>query len=135
MLPISIGSYKTHGTFNFLIEARGKRIMFMGSTHIHFGGKHKDPLPKRPIDVLLLAIPAWDTGNADRQLQILNVLKPKVLIPHHYDDYFWDWREGCFVMEYANLPRFLREAPLLIKRYKLKTIIKQLDFGQSYRVR
>jgi L-ascorbate metabolism protein UlaG (beta-lactamase superfamily) len=116
---------------------------FLGSTQVHLGTPHKDPLPAGPIDVLLVAIPAWDTdkeGKDDYENKrgplkaLFGVLKPKVVIPIHYDDYFWEWRLGCRIGGFANLPRFLR----LMKEWKKEGLLGKvvtLDYGEGHRVK
>ena len=138
--PFFSGDFMVDAVHNVLIEARGKRILLMGSNHIHYGDPHKDPLPAKPVDVLILAISEWNTRNADRELKFLPLLKPKVLIPSHYDDYYHEWNKGCRVMEFANLPLFLRKVPKMIKTYnakghKFKTDIKVLDYAVPYRIK
>jgi L-ascorbate metabolism protein UlaG (beta-lactamase superfamily) len=135
---LDIASYKAWGVYNLLIEAKGKRILFLASSDIDLV---KDTLPTGDVDVMVLSIPSWNTGNRDARLGIIGRMNPAVLVPSHFDDYFWEWREGCFVSEYANLPKFLREFPKIIASSKdksgnkVRTRMKLLDYAESLEVK
>ena len=83
--------YKKGKVFGYLFEfSNGKKVFHLGS-----GGYYKEELEKLPKDIDIFLAPVAGRDDSDKALaKITNIIKPKMVIPHHYDDFFppisWD---------------------------------------------
>ncbi|MHA1914536.1 MAG: MBL fold metallo-hydrolase [Promethearchaeota archaeon] len=80
-----MGKYVMGDVFGFLMEfSNGKKVVHFGS-----GGYYEEELKKLPQDLDLFLAPVAGRGDADKVIAgMANFFKPKMIIPHHYDDFF-----------------------------------------------
>jgi len=86
-----IGKYVMGDVFGFLMEfSNGKKMVHFGS-----GGYFEEELRKLPSNIDIFLAPVAGRGDADKIIaRMASLFKPKMIIPHHYDDFFppmtWD---------------------------------------------
>ena len=107
-LPAKFSEFKEGGSFDYLIEHQGQRILVKASTGF---------IPKQyqnmQVDVLFLGIAQLSKQSKQYQQQYLNetlaTLKPKLVIPIHWDDFFQPLDSSLiFLPRFAdNVPRSL----------------------------
>ncbi len=80
-----IMKYKKGKVFGYLFEfSNGKKLFDLGS-----GGYYKKELEKLPKDIDIFLAPVAGREDCDKVLaKMANIFKPKMIIPHHYDDFF-----------------------------------------------
>jgi L-ascorbate metabolism protein UlaG (beta-lactamase superfamily) len=106
--------------FGFLMEfSNGKKLVHFGS-----GGYFEEELRKLPSDIDIFLAPVAGRGDADRVIaEMANIFKPKMIIPHHYDDFFppitWN--------AYSNLDQE-------VKRLNPKIIVNKLEYETYYEI-
>ncbi len=85
MSTLELLKYKKGRVFGYLFEfSNGKKMFSMGS-----GGYYKDELEKLPKDIDIFLAPVAGREDCDKVLaKCANIFKPKMIIPHHYDDFF-----------------------------------------------
>jgi len=103
MIPAS--HYQSKYPTGYIVEFEGKRIVHLGDCYLD-GVK-----PIERIDVLLIPIGGTYTMNIDEALKALDILKPKLTIPMHYN---------TFPQVRADSERFKREAEK--RGYKVKVL-------------
>ncbi|MHA1298000.1 MAG: MBL fold metallo-hydrolase [Candidatus Helarchaeota archaeon] len=81
----SLLKYKKGKVFGYLFEfSNGKKLFHMGS-----GGYYKNELEKLPKGIDIFLAPVAGREDCDKVLaKCANIFKPKMIIPHHYDDFF-----------------------------------------------
>jgi L-ascorbate metabolism protein UlaG (beta-lactamase superfamily) len=108
-----IGKYVMGDVFGFLMEfSHGKKLIHFGS-----GGYHKGEIEKLPQEIDIFLAPVAGREDADIVIaQMANIFTPKMIIPHHYDDFFppLTW------MAYRNFEDEVREVNSNIIINKLK---------------
>ncbi|MFX0133197.1 MAG: MBL fold metallo-hydrolase [Candidatus Hodarchaeota archaeon] len=79
-----IMKYKKGKVFGYLFEfSNGKKLFDLGS-----GGYYKKELEKLPKDIDIFLAPVAGREDCDKVLaKLANIFKPKMIIPHHYDDF------------------------------------------------
>lgn len=86
-LPAKFSEFKEGGSFDYLIEHVGYKILVKAST-----GFIPDQFKNLQVDTLFLGIAQLSRQSDSYQQQYLaetlNMLKPKVVIPIHWDDFF-----------------------------------------------
>ena len=86
-LPAKFSEFKEGGSFDYLIEHAGHKILVKAST-----GFIPDQFKNLQIDTLFLGIAQLSRQSDAYQqhylTETLNILKPKVVIPVHWDDFF-----------------------------------------------
>jgi L-ascorbate metabolism protein UlaG (beta-lactamase superfamily) len=86
-LPAKFSDFKEGGSFDYLIEHSGHKILVKAST-----GFIPEQLQHLEVDTLFLGIAQLSRQSSDYQQQYLaetlQTLKPKVVIPIHWDDFF-----------------------------------------------
>ena len=86
-LPAKFSEFKEGGSFDYLIEHAGHKILVKAST-----GFIPEQLQHLEVDTLFLGIAQLSRQSDSYQQQYLtetlNMLKPKVVIPVHWDDFF-----------------------------------------------
>ena len=86
-----LNKYVMGDIFGFLMEfSNGKKLVHFGS-----GGYFEEELRKLPKDIDIFLAPVAGRGDVDKVVaKMANIFKPKMIIPHHYDDFFppltWD---------------------------------------------
>lgn len=103
--PAKFSAFKEGGSFDYLIEHQGQRILVKASTGF---------IPKQyqnmQVDVLFLGIAQLSKQSEQYQQQYLNetlaTLKPKLVIPIHWDDFFQPLDSSL-----TFLPRFADNVP------------------------
>jgi L-ascorbate metabolism protein UlaG (beta-lactamase superfamily) len=80
-----LNKYVMGDVFGFLMEfSNGKKIVHFGS-----GGYFEEELRKLPNDIDIFLAPVAGRGDADKVVaKMASIFKPKMIIPHHYDDFF-----------------------------------------------
>lgn len=78
---ISTSHYQSKYPTGYIIEFEGKRIVHLGDCYLD-GVK-----PLGRIDVLLIPIGGTYTMSVDEALKALDILKPKLTIPMHYNTF------------------------------------------------
>lgn len=76
--------YVMGDVFGFLMEfSKGKKVVHFGS-----GGYFEEELKKLPNDIDIFLAPVAGRGDVDKVIaKMANIFKPKMIIPHHYDDF------------------------------------------------
>lgn len=86
-LPAKFSEFKEGGSFDYLIEHAGHKILIKAST-----GFIPEQLQQLEVDTLFLGIAQLSRQSAAYQQQYLaetlNLLKPKMVVPVHWDDFF-----------------------------------------------
>lgn len=86
-LPAKFSEFKEGGSFDYLIEHSGHKILVKAST-----GFIPDQFKNLQVDTLFLGIAQLSRQSNDYQqhylAETLQTLKPKVVIPIHWDDFF-----------------------------------------------
>ncbi len=86
-LPAKFSEFKEGGSFDYLIEHAGHKILVKASTRFI-----PEQLQHLKVDTLFLGIAQLSRQSDAYQQQYLaetlNLLKPKVVIPVHWDDFF-----------------------------------------------
>lgn len=86
-LPARFSAFKEGHSFDYLIEHSGHRILVKAST-----GAIPDQLKNLKVDTLFLGIAQLSRQSKEFQQhyldQTLRSLKPKVMVPIHWDDFF-----------------------------------------------
>ncbi len=86
-MPAKFSQFKEGGSFDYLIEHAGHKILVKAST-----GFIPEQLQHLKVDTLFLGIAQLSRQSYAYQQQYLaetlNLLKPKVVIPVHWDDFF-----------------------------------------------
>ncbi|WP_441368345.1 MBL fold metallo-hydrolase [Acinetobacter lwoffii] len=86
-LPAKFSEFKEGGSFDYLIEHAGHKILVKAST-----GFIPDQFKNLQVDTLFLGIAQLSRQSNDYQqhylAETLQTLKPKVVIPIHWDDFF-----------------------------------------------
>lgn len=77
--------YKKGKVFGYLFEfSNGKKIFHLGS-----GGFYRKELEKLPKNIDIFLAPVAGREDVDKVLaKVADIFKPKMIIPHHYDDFF-----------------------------------------------
>ncbi|MHA1371215.1 MAG: MBL fold metallo-hydrolase [Promethearchaeota archaeon] len=77
--------YKKGDVFGYLFEfSNGKKLVHFGS-----GGYLKEELEKLPKNIDIFLAPVAGRDDCDKVLaKMANIFKPKMIIPHHYDNFF-----------------------------------------------
>ncbi|MFX0083264.1 MAG: MBL fold metallo-hydrolase [Candidatus Hodarchaeota archaeon] len=80
-----LNKYIAGDVFGFLMDfSNGKRLVHFGS-----GGYFEEELRKLPKDIDIFLAPVAGRGDVDKVIaKMANIFKPKMIIPHHYDDFF-----------------------------------------------
>ncbi|MFQ5892384.1 MAG: MBL fold metallo-hydrolase [Candidatus Methanofastidiosia archaeon] len=78
---ISASHHQSKYATGYIFMFEGKRVCHLGDTYID-GVK-----PLKDIDILLIPIGGFYTMNIDEALSALNVIKPKFVIPMHYNTF------------------------------------------------
>ena len=106
--PAAFLEYPEGGSFDFLIEHRGRTIFVMAG-----GGFVPGGLDRHRADVLFLSIGGLGSRSAqyrdDHYRQIVGRLRPKLLVPIHWDNFFAPLRENLAPLPWPvdNVPRSL----------------------------
>lgn len=104
-LPAKFSEFKEDGSFDYLIEHAGHKILVKTST-----GFIPDQFKNLQVDTLFLGIAQLSRQSSDYQQQYLtetlNMLKPKVVIPVHWDDFFQPLKQPL-----QFLPRLADDTP------------------------
>ena len=74
--------FRTGEVFNYMIEIDDKKIFHFGSAELVEKNIAK---VCTAADVVFFCVPGWKKDDALKRM--LNLLKPKVLVPFHYDDF------------------------------------------------
>lgn len=86
-LPARFSAFKEGHSFDYLIEHSGQRILVKAST-----GAIPDQLKNLKVDILFLGIAQLSRQSEQFQQNYLNqtlrTLKPKVVVPIHWDNFF-----------------------------------------------
>jgi len=127
--PLKLGSsifnYKTGESFSFLIEHPFGNIYFNPSARITEDLK-KSELPK--IDILIQGI-IKRKSTEDLIENVVDELKPSIVIPVHFDDFFIPLNEGLTLFDMAETPEFIRT----FKKKRAKIKLKLLDFSTPFK--
>ncbi|MGO1159530.1 MBL fold metallo-hydrolase [Acinetobacter lwoffii] len=104
-LPAKFSEFKEGGSFDYLIEHAGHKILVKAST-----GFIPDQFKNLQVDTLFLGIAQLSRQSSDYQQQYLtetlNMLKPKVVIPVHWDHFFQPLKQPL-----QFLPRLADDTP------------------------
>lgn len=103
-LPMKASGYKHGGAYVLLLEFSGFRIAHMGSADLL-----DDELERvGPVDLLLIGL-AGRKGTPDFLRRVVSPLKPRFILPHHYDNFFSPLRKGLRFLPSIRVPDFLDE--------------------------
>ncbi|ATO19312.1 hypothetical protein BS636_06390 [Acinetobacter sp. LoGeW2-3] len=119
-LPAKFSKFKEGGSLDYLIEHGGQRILVKAST-----GFIPEQLKNVQADILFLGIAQLSRQSKDYQQsyleQTLTTVKPKIVIPIHWDDFFQPLDQPL-----QFLPRLADHAPesmrILIKTAEVQKI-------------
>ena len=80
----SVPTFIMGDVYGFLIEfSNGKKLIHFGS-----GGYYEDELIKLPRDIDIFLAPVAGRSDVDKVIaKMANIFKPKMIIPHHYDNF------------------------------------------------
>ncbi|MFV5491243.1 MBL fold metallo-hydrolase [Acinetobacter sp. ASP199] len=119
-LPAKFSDFKEGGSFDYLIEHDGQQILVKAST-----GFIPGQLKNVQADILFLGIAQLSRQSEDYQKsylqQTLATVKPKIVIPIHWDDFFQPLSQPLqFLPRFAdNVPESMR---ILIKAAEAQQI-------------
>ncbi|MCK6526972.1 MBL fold metallo-hydrolase [Myxococcota bacterium] len=123
--PPRLRHYREGGTFGLVFEAAGVTFMHLGSANFL-----PATLEVPPPDVLMLCIVGRQKV-PDFTRRVLEALRPRYLLPCHYDDFALPFDEPMRQLPGVALERFMVEA----ERARPETKVVLLDFFQEFRVR
>lgn len=116
-LPAKFSAFKEGGSFDYLIEHQGQRILVKAST-----GFIPNQFKNLNVDTLFLGVAQLSRQSETYQHQYLNEtigrLKPQTVIPIHWDDFFQPLNQALIF-----LPRLADDVP--------KSLNRLIDFAQK----
>ena len=102
-LPLRASQYRCGDVFGIGLKVAGLSFFHCGSANLS-----EEHLTRRKVDVLLVCISArHSTPNFVRRL--LSRTNPRIVIPHHFDDFFQDPKKGLRVLPLIAFERFVDE--------------------------
>ena len=122
--PWKLPQFRVGASFGLLFEVAGLRFMHYGSADFLESAVHG-----LQCDVLLLCV-VGRQGSPGFVPRILKALRPKVVLPCHWDDFMAPFAAGPRELRRVNLEAFLRE----VQDAGTGTEVAILDFFGEYRV-
>ena len=123
----SASSYKQGEVYNYFIEHPLMNIFFHPSGKVAL--KKKD-LKGKNAEVLIQGIAKRDSTESIIK-DIIDPIKPKIVIPAHHDDFFLSLEEGYKPMSLVNPEEFFST----LKKEKKHLIMPRLKFGERYELK
>jgi L-ascorbate metabolism protein UlaG (beta-lactamase superfamily) len=117
-----------HGAAYRCGQVFGIHVAVAGVTFYHQGSANliEERIPYRNIDYLLAGI-AGRSFTQDYTARVLRTLSPRVVVPHHYDDFFRPLDAEAGFSLNVNLGGFVEEVERVSKDFRIST----LDLLQS----
>lgn len=103
--PLKTKDYKSGPTSMMLIEAGSLRMLHAGSAALI----DHELAAIGPVHTLFLGL-AGRKGTPDFLCRITGPLQPRVIIGHHFDNFFLPLRKGMKFNQGVNLPGFIEDA-------------------------
>lgn len=128
--PLRSTHYRVGGVFCFLIETGGFRIMQMSSSDLI-----DDEMAKvGPVDALMVCL-AGRKYTPDFMRRLNGHLKPRFVIPHHYDNFFRPLRSEMKLVPGVNMEGFFAETAAECPRARvlMPEMMKRVAFDASTR--
>jgi L-ascorbate metabolism protein UlaG (beta-lactamase superfamily) len=104
-LPMRAMQYRHGGTFGLLVEAGAFRMYHCGSADLI----EEEIARVGPVDVLLLGL-AGRKHTPHYLERLAGPLKPRWIVPHHYDNFFRPLRSPMKLLPGIHLEQFFEEA-------------------------
>lgn len=129
--PMKGNQYKDGGTFGLLVECGGFRIYHGGSADLIDG----ETAAAGNVDLLLLGL-AGRKHTPDYIARMTKLLKPKFIVPIHYDNFFKPLGKGLSLLPGIDVEAFFREIETVYPEAKVKMpeLFERVQFDIEKRI-
>ncbi len=104
-LPMRASRYRHGGVIGIIIEAGGFRIMHAGSANL----MDEETAKIGKVNVLLLCL-AGRKGTPDYVKRMMRHVKPDIVVPHHFDNFFSPLKKGLSSLPSISMDSFIQES-------------------------
>lgn len=113
-LPARYNAYRCGEVFNYKIEVNQTSFYHVGSANcVH--------LPQEGADVAMLCVFGHDS-HPEFLPRILHELKPKLIIPCHWDNFFHTGSRGIHLLKLAKLRKFIARVKMIAPDVEIRLL-------------